>query len=337
MDGRWLTFAAVAALAAASTTHQGSPAKANPRSQEFGKRLDLTTDRPLKLADARKLKRWWESHGWSVELFKKPRGLFGVVATKVKPFGSKAEETTALVQDKHKRDLEKRLAEAKAIRDMDHGDFSRTKWMTSKGPMEELASQIQGEEGRYGGKARQGWGGTSDHYQLEIKAGVSIPDWVEHRLGPEEASYYISDDRQSELDWFVEVLSESGSSLYQPWFNGTWTTEGRSGGYLLLQNEGWADRLRELADDWPGEDSGRVLGGWSFDEDYLEDVQRSVASALKELAHFEYLKSQVPALLEDFSKTHESDEYWQESLDLTDKQVAKAKAKAAEARSKRRW
>lgn len=79
MDGRWLAFAAVATLAAASSaSSKGSLGR--PR---FGKRLDLTTDRPLPLKEARKLKRWWEGHGWSVELFKKPRGLFGVVATKV--------------------------------------------------------------------------------------------------------------------------------------------------------------------------------------------------------------------------------------------------------------
>lgn len=46
------------------------------------KKLDLTGDRPLTRAEARKLKRWWESNGWSVSLSKVSNNRFFVKASK---------------------------------------------------------------------------------------------------------------------------------------------------------------------------------------------------------------------------------------------------------------
>jgi hypothetical protein len=40
------------------------------------KTLDLTGDRPITKTEAKKLKRWWESNGYSVTMTKAPRGLF---------------------------------------------------------------------------------------------------------------------------------------------------------------------------------------------------------------------------------------------------------------------
>lgn len=45
------------------------------------RRLDLTGDRPLPLREARKLKRWWESGDWSVDMSKASPGRFYVTAS----------------------------------------------------------------------------------------------------------------------------------------------------------------------------------------------------------------------------------------------------------------
>ena len=200
--------------------------------------------------------------------------------------------------------------------------------------LESLLEEVVAAEGHYGPEHRSHrWSASrvrgrrlGDAYEFNIKAYWSAPEWVDVYYGGEGATWSAtSDDGADAIDWFTDGLMDKDSSIYLPWFEGHHGGAGRGGGYLLLEHGPWERTISDLLSEWDDHVEPTIRGP-RMDPEFKKEVEETIQKIQEELDSLPELEKTIKEYVKDYENDRESDEYWQERLDLTNAQVRRLKS-----------
>jgi hypothetical protein len=165
-----------------------------------------------------------------------------------------------------------------------------------------------------------------DEYRFDIKTGYpSVPEWVEMKMKPNQVDEATWERAREDIEYHVEWYREDDF----PWLAKKWSTEGRSGGWLVLSDDtDTAANLDSLLERWPGEhwDQDEEMDEQEretiiTDKEYRDDLMKAAARADAILADIEKLEKRIRRDVASWTAMMSSDEWWQQTLDLTDDEV----------------
>lgn len=202
-----------------------------------------------------------------------------------------------------------------------------------------LIEEIEDEYGSYG---------KEDHsFEFNIKASISVPDWVDNLLGYDMAADLVNDEARSRIESLVERIKDEDDPLYQSWFRPSreqgWTVAGRSGGYLLLEVGPLVGYLRSAIELL---EAGEVITVVPSGRRYFADTEESVDArnyvneAILALEQRSRLEAFIHEALKNYKKTLSGDAFWAdmaESMGHSEEEIQAAKEGRVKRRQRPAW
>jgi hypothetical protein len=177
-----------------------------------------------------------------------------------------------------------------------------------------LKTEIEEHAGHYG---KNSWGSPSG-WTFNIKAhnAYDIPGWVTDKLGHEWVNEIVSEHALDSINLLIEEIQDPTHPLYQDWFDGEYSVEGRSGGYLVLKH-GMYDTFESDADlDYIDDFFAINIFGHSrigIPLDDLVDLESTINDAILALTQRQRLEDYIEEAIAEFNNSFDED-YWEDYL-----------------------
>jgi hypothetical protein len=183
----------------------------------------------------------------------------------------------------------------------------RNDGLPTSSEVDDVLEDLHDAGGHHGGrKHRETW------YQFNIKAHAWAPDEVVKALGERAVSEEIGFRASNDLEWLHDDLREK-----HPWIGKKWHTAGRSGGWLLLEDdEAPGASVEAAAGDvhWIPALSGEKLP-WHDDPDIVNNLVETYAAAKARVAELEEIRKEIQAVVKGFEDTIKDPDTWAEMME----------------------
>jgi hypothetical protein len=175
--------------------------------------------------------------------------------------------------------------------------------------IESLQDEIKEEAGYYGRRD----GG----FAFNIKASgafYSLPDWALKFISEDQANGIVSDDAIHGINELIREIQDESSGMYQSWFTGRHESAGRSGGYLVL-DENLSREMDELLEfEIDGMVRTTPLGlNRLIESDATNELEPLINKIVVALAQRDRLETYIRELVREFDTSFD-DDFWFDTL-----------------------